>query len=112
MPRHPNVKLQSDVIDEMLVVADGSYLKYELEDAYVIFKQAILNMLQRGDEIDLDGLISFRHRYWKNNDPLWLASRDNCRSTSCTLKVSISPSLKKKFKEWVVDLQQNEEEVE
>ena len=112
MPRYPNVKLQADVIDEMLVVADGSYLKYELEDAYVIFKQAILNMLQRGEVIDLDGLISFRHRLWENNDPEWLAGRGDCRSSSCTLKVSIAPSLKKKFKEWVVDLQQNQEEVE
>ena len=102
MARKEGVVNQKELINKMYDMAEGAYAKYELEDMIKIFRKTMFNLLLEGREIDIDNVVSFRQRPWKNNSGNWKPVKPTLKTPlreTIAVKAVVSSVLKNAIRE-------------
>ena len=90
---------QKVLLDEMIRISDGAYLKYEFEDFFNILRQAIINKCLEGTPAGIESVVVFQPRVY-NSKPRKSNMLDCMipEGVSTTVKASITQAFKRNLK--------------
>ena len=90
---------QKVLLDEMVRISDGAYLKYEFEDFFNILRQAIINKCLEGTPVGIESVVVFQPRVY-NSKPRKSNMLDCMipEGVSTTVKASITQAFKRNLK--------------
>ena len=105
---------QKVLLDEMIRISDGAYLKYEFEDFFNILRQAIINKCLEGTPVGIESVVVFQPRVY-NSKPRKSNMLDCMipEGVSTTVKASTTQAFKRNLKaEMKVRKKQHEDQTE